>query len=104
MPILLSKPIPSATFSTSAPHLSQILETALINEIFVARNEFDACFIISALLISVTTIFEFNGLYISFKIFSAFFEDTPITILSGLNVSYTAEPSLRNSGFDATSK
>ena len=43
---------------TSAPVNSQILATALIKEIFVAKKEFEACFIISAVLILVKTISE----------------------------------------------
>src|SRR5262245_43256231 len=39
-PIRWSVPIPLATFSTSAPLASQIADTALMYEIFKARNEF----------------------------------------------------------------
>jgi len=43
------------TFFTSALAKSQIRATALIKEIFMARNELEACLISSAVLISVTT-------------------------------------------------
>ena len=89
---------------TFAPASSQIWARAFAKEIFIARKELDACLMISADLISVTMIGAFSGAYISFSIFAARFEETPITILSGAIVSPMADPSRRNSGFDATSK
>src|SRR3989344_3904663 len=60
-PILLSRPIPSETFCMSAPANSHMFASALMKEIFVARKEFDACFIISALFMSVTIMFVLRG-------------------------------------------
>ena len=45
----VSLPIPWVTCCTFAPTLSQIEATALMNEIFIARNAFEACLISSAL-------------------------------------------------------
>src|SRR6185437_15940114 len=53
-PMRGSSPIPSATLVTSAPTASQRLATMLMKEIFIARNELDACLISSAELVSVT--------------------------------------------------
>src|SRR5208337_2643009 len=52
-PIRESSPMPRATSSTFASAASHRFETALMNEIFSARNAFDACLIISALLVEV---------------------------------------------------
>ena len=52
-PIRLSMPIPRATSWTSAPAASQRFATTLINEIFIARNAFEACLMISALCADV---------------------------------------------------
>ena len=51
-----SYPMPSATSRTSASTASQRFAIALTNEIFVARNAFDAYLIISADAGSVTRI------------------------------------------------
>ncbi len=48
-----SVPMPSHTCLTSAPTASQIEATALMNEIFIARNALEACLISSALLVLV---------------------------------------------------
>ena len=48
--------MPRATSFTSAPSSSETLAISLMNEIFVARNAFDASFTISALATSVRTI------------------------------------------------
>ena len=48
-PILESNPSPCATCWTFASVASHRFDTALINEIFNARNAFDACLMISAL-------------------------------------------------------
>src|SRR6266852_2583014 len=53
-PIRESVPIPSLTCSTFAPTDSQIDATALIKEIFIARNALEACLISSALFVLVT--------------------------------------------------
>ena len=55
-PIRASEPIPSQTSLMSAPTASQIFATALMKEIFVARNAFEACLISSALFVLVTII------------------------------------------------
>src|SRR3989344_4436043 len=103
LPILLSIPIPSATFSTSAPESSQMLAIALMNDIFVARKELDACFMSSALLMSVTIICAFIWLYSSFMALIALSLSDPMTMRSGSNVSLIAVPSLKNSGLLTTS-
>ena len=48
LPMRWSRPIPSATTSISAPTSSHTFAISLMNEIFVARNAFDASLIISA--------------------------------------------------------
>ena len=48
-PIRESVPIPSHTCCTFAPTDSQIDATALMKEIFIARNALEACLISSAL-------------------------------------------------------
>ncbi|MNL65316.1 hypothetical protein D3C87_1896320 [compost metagenome] len=53
-PMRWSKPMPSATFSTSAPTRSQMLAISLMKEILVAKKQLAAYLIISALLRSVT--------------------------------------------------
>ena len=104
-PILLSEPIPFATSSILAPVFSHTLATALMKDIFVAKKELDACFISSALFTSVMITCEcfIIGLYIFLNKNSACLLGTPATTLSGFKKSLTAEPSLRNSGFDVTS-
>ena len=52
-PIRESRPIPRATCSTLASAASHRFETALMNEIFSARKAFEACLMISALLVEV---------------------------------------------------
>ena len=58
-----SRPIPRATSSTSAPSSSDTFAISLMNEIFVARNAFDASLIISAEATSVRTIGAPSGSY-----------------------------------------
>ena len=53
-PMRLSVPIPWHTCCTLAPTDSQTDATALMNEIFIARNALEACLISSALLVLVT--------------------------------------------------
>ena len=48
-----SLPIPSHTCWTLAPTDSQIEATALMNEIFIAKNALEACLISSALRVLV---------------------------------------------------
>ena len=54
-PMRLSRPIPRATSTTSAPVSSQTLAISLMNEILVARKALEASLTISALLMSVRT-------------------------------------------------
>ncbi len=54
-PMRLSRPMPLATSTTSAPVSSQTLAISLMNEILVARKALDASLTISALLMSVRT-------------------------------------------------
>ena len=81
-----------------------MLAIAFMKDIFAARNEFDACFMISALFMSVNMIGAFNGEYSFFIISFALSLSHPITILSGCMKSLTALPSLKNSGLLTTSK
>ena len=75
--------------------------------IFVAKKAFDAYLINSALSRSVDIIgasIKLVGRYSSRNKFSDRLFSTPITTLSGRIKSEIAAPSLKNSGFDATSK
>ena len=106
-PILESVDIPTLTISASAPNFSHKLAISFINDIFVAKNELEAYFVISADLTSITiTLFPVlkNGEYISCIIAVALSELEPITTLSGFKKSSTAFPCFKNSGFDTTSK
>ena len=60
-PMRSSMPIPVATSSTFAPVASQMAATALMYEIFIARNELAACLINPAELMSVKIIGALNG-------------------------------------------
>ena len=102
MPIRESEPIPSITSRTSAPTPSQIAATALINEIFVAKNAFAAYFIVSAEEGSVIIVLTASDSYNSQTSFEALTLCDPMTILSGCRKSWIALPSRRNSGFDTT--
>ena len=106
LPILGSYPIAFAKTVMSPPDASQTSAMALINEIFVAKNEFAATFTNSAVGRSALTqgMFSFKlAAYTSFSIFSASSLTTPTTNLFGFNVSSTANPSRKNSGFQARS-
>ncbi len=104
LPIRLSIPMPSVTWSMLAPESSHMRATAFVKEIFIARNELLACLMSSALFTSVTITGAFIGAYSSFMNFSARLFSTPITILSGLRKSCIAVPSLKNSGLLTISK
>ena len=75
---------------------------ALTNETFVARNALQAYLIVSAVGGSVTT----RGALIRRKsdeiLIAVDSSAAPMTILSGWRKSCTADPSRRNSGFEAT--
>ena len=104
--ILPSCPIAFAICCTSAPTFSASKAISLINEILTAKNAFDAYFIISAVSTLVNTngvSFIYKTLYTFFIISFALSSEYPMTTLSGLKQSFTALPSLRNSGFETTS-
>ena len=97
-----SSPIPSATVTTSAPSSSETLAISLMNEIFVARNAFEASLIISALATSARRMLAPSGAYSAStrSANSSERSSAPITTRSGFMKSWTAVPSLRNSGFE----
>ena len=101
-----SMPRPLATTCTSAPSASHTFEISLMNEILVARKQFDEYLMSSAVSSVVMTIGVSirNSGSCSFLSSSCdFLVSAPMTTRSGrMNVSM-AEPSRRNSGFDATS-
>jgi len=106
LPILVSEPIPLRTISISAPTISHRLAISFINEMRVASIPLAAYFVISADAISMNIIgnpFNVNGLYnFSIRVCDLTLS-TPTTTLSGFIKSFTATPSLRNSGLEATS-
>ena len=85
------------------PTFSHRSAISFINEIFNAKNALEAYFISSALSISVKKLELLLGLmvYKVLLIFSELLLSTPQTTLSGLRKSSIADPSLKNSGFDA---
>ena len=95
-------PIPAATWCTSAPNASQIAAISLMNEIFVARNAFEAYLIISAVRTSVIWIGTSSGSYSSATRCAASASVEPSTTRAGRMKLITAEPSWRNSGFETT--
>ena len=101
-PIRLSRPIPYATSSTSAPSSSETLAISLMNEILVARKAFEASLIISALATSVLTTGASSGAYRAStrSAYSCDSSSAPTTTRSGLMKSPTALPSFRNSGLE----
>src|SRR3954463_666003 len=94
--------MPSATSRTSAFTASHRLAMALMYEILVARNAFDAYLIISADAGSVTRIGACTSRYRSDTRTATAVSSQPITTRAGSRKSRTAVPSRRNSGFDAT--
>src|SRR3954467_1605407 len=94
--------MPRTTSRTSAPTASQTLAMALTKETLVARNAFDAYLMVSAEAGSVTI----TGAWMPSKREATrpavAWSSQPITMRSGWRKSWTAEPSRRNSGFDAT--
>lgn len=103
----MSEPIPLLTDSTFAPTFSQRLAISFIKLILVASIEFAAYFVISADGTSIKSMgcpFKVKGLYSLLIISFALSDSAPTTILSGYIKSFMAEPSLRNSGLEATSK
>ena len=106
LPIRESWPSASDSAVTSAFTTSHTSAIALMNEIFVARNEFAATLTSSAVAKSVTTTGvpdAITGANAVRSTASADSDCTPNTSRSGCRVSSTAKPSRRNSGFQATS-
>ena len=105
-PMRRSIPMPLATVWTSAPSASHRLAISLMKEILVARKEFEAYLMSSAVSSVVTTIgvsSRNSGSWILRRMLAAFLVSAPITMRSGRMKVSIAEPSRRNSGFDATS-
>src|SRR3954451_9533301 len=94
--------MPSATSRTSASTASHRLAIALMNEILVARNAFDAYLIISADAGAVTMIGALRFLYRSETRTATDASVQPITTRFGSRKSRIDVHSRRNSGFDAT--
>ena len=106
-PILLSKPIPRAISSTSAPTFSQRSAISLIKIILIANIELLAYLINSEDRLVVKIIGKSSStcfLYIEFRVNIEFLFFVPRITLSGFSKSKIAEPSLKNSGFETTSK
>jgi hypothetical protein len=105
-PIRGSWPSASASRWTSPCAASHTSAIALMNEILVARNAFAATFTSSAVARSVArngTPAAIASAWISLRIAAARADCTPATTRSGRSVSFTACPSRRNSGDQASS-
>ena len=79
---------------------------SFIKLILVANIEFAAYFVISADGMSIKmggVSIQSKGMIKLFHYVSCFITGNSITILSGFKKSFTAAPSFRNSGFEATS-
>ncbi len=97
--------MPLRTWSMSAPTFSHRFANWFISVMRAASIAFAAYLVISAEGMSMNSIglpCRTNGEYSSRSIASASGPSTPITTRSGLRKSWTAAPSFRNSGFDAT--
>src|SRR3954471_12889297 len=94
--------MPSTTSFMSAPTASHTAATALTKLTFVARNALLAYLINSAEGGSVTISGAATPRYSDATRTAAAWSSAPITMRSGCRKSWTAEPSRRNSGFDAT--
>ncbi len=97
----VSRPMPRATSATSASTSSQTFAISLMNEILVARNAFEASLISSDEAMSVMTISSVIGAYSSASRDAETGSAAPTTTRSGCMKSASAEPSRRNSGFEA---
>lgn len=104
LPMRSSRPIARAIVLMLPPASSQKFATSLIKLILVARKEFAAYLMISALFKSVNMSSLLKRLYKIFIKFLAFGDSQPMTILSGWSVSLIADPSRKNSGFETVSK
>ena len=100
MPIRRSRPIPSATLTTSAPVASQTFAISLMNEMRVISAAFAASLIISAEATSERTIGASIPACRAAITSPAASSKAPITIRSGSMKSFTAVPSAVNSGFE----
>ena len=99
--------MPWRTSSTSAPTASAIFAISLMKLIFVASMALAAYLVSSALRGSMNIILSWlrlNDSYMRRNSATVASERAPIMIRSGFSASATAEPSLRNSGFEHTSK
>ena len=82
--------MPTATCDTSASTISHKFAIALMNEIFVARNAFDAYLIISADAGSVTSIGASTVAYSALTRTALSGSSHPMTMRFGLRKSWTA--------------
>ena len=106
LPIRRSRPRPLATSWTSAPMRSHRSAISLMKVTLVARKLLVAYLISSAVSSEVNTIgvwLRFSGRYRRSSTWRACSVSTPTTTRSGRMKSSIAEPSRRNSGFEATS-
>src|SRR6266568_4177283 len=94
--------MPRTTSRTSAPTASQTLAMAFTNETLVARKALDAYLIVSADAGSVTITGAWMPSNSAATRPAVAWSSQPITMRSGWRKSCTADPSRRNSGFDAT--
>ena len=95
-----SRPMPSATVSTSAPVASHTFAISLMNEIRVTRAAFAASLIISADATSLRITGASMPACSSSITSPSAASNAPITIRSGCRKSFTAVPSAVNSGFE----
>ena len=98
--------MPLATIWTSAPSASHRFAISLMNEILVARKAFEAYLMSSAVSSVVSTIgvsIRNSGSWSFLRMVRARGVSAPMTTRSGRMKVSIAEPSRRNSGFEATS-
>ena len=96
-----SRPMPSATRTTSAPVASQTFAISLMNEMRVIRAAFAASLIISADATSQRTTGPSMPACSAATASPSSSRNAPTTIRSGWRKSATAVPSAVNSGFEA---
>src|SRR5712692_1728527 len=102
--LLRWSPLITSTMSTP-PRAAQRLPSSLENEIIVASRQLDAYLIISAVFgLHRTRCASGNAAYSSSSRPMLFSSIPPSTMRSGNMKSWTASPSVRNSGFIATPK
>ncbi len=104
-PMRSSVPIPCRTLDTSAPTASHRPAMVFMKEMRVASIALAAYLVISAEAMSMNRIglpVRTKGSYSSARRSRAYSDSTPTTTRSGFMKSWTAAPSLRNSGLEQT--